>query len=281
MPIWPAGATPRSWVSSKSVVAAHPLRERLLWQLMLALYRSGRQAEALAAYRAARTLLSEELGLEPSEELRQLEQAILRHDPGLDPVGATPPAAPRRSIARSCSYLGAIDSLDRLMRLARPLAASDRPHELIIASVVERGKLGGATAAARRPERGVARGRPRGPDRRLRFLERPLATSFGSPPSRTWTCCSWRPPTRLSSGEAGAVLEEAPCDVALLVRAGDSLGPGPVVLPFGAAWHDWAALELGAWVARATGAPLRLMGAAAERAVRTAAAPVACSPTPR
>ena len=50
-------------------------------------------------------------------------------------------------------------------------------------------------------------------------------------------------------GEAGKVLEEAPCDVALLVRSGDSLRPGPVVLPFGAAWHDWAALELGAWVA--------------------------------
>src|SRR4029453_16806132 len=57
-------------------------------------------------------------------------------------------------------------------------------------------------------------------------------------------------------GGAGIVLEEAPCDVALVVPAGDSLRPGPVVLPFGAAWHDWAALELGAWVARATCAPL-------------------------
>ena len=65
-------------------------------------------------------------------------------------------------------------------------------------------------------------------------------------------------------GEAGTVLDDGPCDVALLVRAGDSLRSGPVVVPFGAAWHDWAALELGAWVARATGAPLRLMGAATE-----------------
>ena len=50
----------------------------------------------------------------------------------------------------------------------------------------------------------------------------------------------------------------------MLVAAGGPLGDGPVVVPFGAAWHDWAALELGAWVARATGAPLRLIGAAAD-----------------
>ena len=50
----------------------------------------------------------------------------------------------------------------------------------------------------------------------------------------------------------------------MLVSAGESLAPGPVVVPFGAAWHDWAALELGAWVARATDRPLRLIGAAGE-----------------
>jgi hypothetical protein len=62
----------------------------------------------------------------------------------------------------------------------------------------------------------------------------------------------------------GAVVERAPCDVAMLVRAGESLQPGPVVVPFGAAWHDWAALELGAWVARAADRPLRLIGAAGD-----------------
>ena len=78
----------------ESLVAQHPLWERLRSQLMLALYRSGRQADALAAYRKARRELSEGLGLEPGEELRALEQAILRHDPSLDlPDGA----APRRS----------------------------------------------------------------------------------------------------------------------------------------------------------------------------------------
>lgn len=58
----------------------NPLRERLRGQLMLALYRTGRQAEALEAYREARRMLKDELGLEPSRELQQLEQAILRQD---------------------------------------------------------------------------------------------------------------------------------------------------------------------------------------------------------
>jgi YVTN family beta-propeller protein len=65
----------------ESLVTAHPLRERLRGQLMLALYRCGRQAEALAAYREARRLLVEELGLEPSQALQSLEKAILEQDP--------------------------------------------------------------------------------------------------------------------------------------------------------------------------------------------------------
>ncbi len=68
----------------ESLVAEHPLRERLRSQLMLALYRSGRQAEALEAYRRARETLVEELGIEPSPELQRLEHSILRHDPELD-----------------------------------------------------------------------------------------------------------------------------------------------------------------------------------------------------
>jgi predicted ATPase/DNA-binding SARP family transcriptional activator len=64
----------------QTLVAQHPLRERLWRQLVLALYRCERQADALATYRRARDLLAGELGLEPSEELRRLEQAVLRQD---------------------------------------------------------------------------------------------------------------------------------------------------------------------------------------------------------
>jgi DNA-binding SARP family transcriptional activator len=68
----------------ETLVGEHPLRERLRGQLMLALYRSGRQAEALAAYRAARATLVGEIGIEPSVELQRLEQAILTQDPVLE-----------------------------------------------------------------------------------------------------------------------------------------------------------------------------------------------------
>ncbi len=67
----------------EALVREYPLRERLRAQLMLALYRSGRQAEALAAYQRARTALVEELGIEPSQDLRAVHQAILRQDPAL------------------------------------------------------------------------------------------------------------------------------------------------------------------------------------------------------
>jgi DNA-binding SARP family transcriptional activator len=69
----------------QGLVVDHPLREQLRELLMLALYRAGRQADALAAYQQGRAVLVEELGLDPSASLKSLEQAILRHDPSLDP----------------------------------------------------------------------------------------------------------------------------------------------------------------------------------------------------
>ena len=74
------------------LVGRHPHREGLRAQLMLALYRSGRQAEALAAYRDARRSLVETLGIEPTLALRQLERAILDQDPALELVTAGPAA---------------------------------------------------------------------------------------------------------------------------------------------------------------------------------------------
>jgi DNA-binding SARP family transcriptional activator/DNA-binding beta-propeller fold protein YncE len=86
----------------EQAVVSNPLRELLRGQLMLALYRSGRQAAALDRYREGRRLLVEELGIEPGPELRALEASILRHDSSLDvpaPIpsrAGTPQAAPAR-----------------------------------------------------------------------------------------------------------------------------------------------------------------------------------------
>ena len=80
-------------VELESLLAEHPLRERPRCQLMLALYRSGRQAEALQTYQEGRRALAEELGLEPSESMRRLERSILDHDPAL--ASPKPPARPR------------------------------------------------------------------------------------------------------------------------------------------------------------------------------------------
>src|SRR3954463_7972675 len=76
----------------EALTAEHPYRERFHGQLMRALYRAGRQADALEAYRRARHNLVEDLGLEPSRELQRLEAAILAQDPSLDAPAAQPPA---------------------------------------------------------------------------------------------------------------------------------------------------------------------------------------------
>ena len=235
----------------EALIAAHPLRERLCGQLMLALYRCARQAEALAAYRRVQRELADALGLEPSEELRRLEQAILRQDPALD-LGPRALAAPAPSVLLAP---GRPAGLDALLALAEPLAAS---HELIVACVVAPDALASTTAALA--------------ERRAELVARGLAVraaAFSSPAQDADLA-------RLAAHErvallltdalpaaATGLLEQVPCDVGLLVAAGGPPRSGPVVVAFGGGWHDWSALALGAWCARAAGAPLRLVGAVA------------------
>ena len=92
-------------IELERLVAEQPFRERLRTQLMLALYRSGRQTDALAVYQRARRTLVDELGIEPSESLRQLERAILAHDPALN-VPQAGPMSPRRAPTPPTPLLG-------------------------------------------------------------------------------------------------------------------------------------------------------------------------------
>src|SRR5690349_2344754 len=101
----------------EELVEEHPLRERFRAQLMRALYRAGRQAEALHAFQEAREVLTEELGLEPGEELRVLQQAILRQDPSLGPSdqATSDPAADRRTVTvLVCDLVGSNELAARL-----------------------------------------------------------------------------------------------------------------------------------------------------------------------
>jgi YVTN family beta-propeller protein len=94
----------------EALVAERPYRERPRAQLMLALYRSGRQADALRAYQTARRTLDDDLGLEPGPELRELEAAILRHDDGLSLNGsaATAAADPTRRFSKQRALVAAV-----------------------------------------------------------------------------------------------------------------------------------------------------------------------------
>jgi DNA-binding SARP family transcriptional activator len=105
----------------EELVRASPLRERRWAQLILATYRSGRQGDSLRAYQRCRTVLADELGIEPGPELRRLESAVLGQDPSLDVAqGKRPPAAP---------YPPARPSQTRTARLAftSPRLTGSRP----------------------------------------------------------------------------------------------------------------------------------------------------------
>jgi len=116
----------------QALVDAHPLRERLYQQLMIALYRCGRQVEALAVYRSARRTLVQELGIEPSPGLRRVERSILEHDVSLEPPAravepqAITPAGAWRSLSAAAT------------RRARLVAAAGVSLAVLLALLVSR-----------------------------------------------------------------------------------------------------------------------------------------------
>ena len=237
----------------EGLVREHPLRERLRGQLMLALYRAGRQADALEAYRRARSTLVDELGIEPSRELHELEQAILRQDPALSP--GRPAAA---SVARRVVLVCALDPawMDSLLALAEPLAATSDREVLLLVVAPDEG-LSEATRLAHDRAREVA-----GRGGAIR------AAAFTSPEPGEDVLKVLREhdvDLVLVDAPLDAVLEGAPCDVGVLFGRDEPPAiteERPVLVPFGGAEHEWAAVEVGAWLARANGAKLRLAGAA-------------------
>jgi DNA-binding SARP family transcriptional activator len=122
----------------EALVARHPLRESLHSQLILALYRCGRQADALAAYERFRRGLDDELGIEPSACLRALQHRILNQDPGLDLAG--PPAGDARPArGPATGFVGRADELAQLER-AFDAAASGEAGTVLVSGPAGIGK---------------------------------------------------------------------------------------------------------------------------------------------
>jgi DNA-binding SARP family transcriptional activator len=250
----------------EALVAEHPLRERLRRYLMTALYRSGRQAEALDAYQDARRALVDELGIEPSGALQERERAILRQDPTLDGE-TTAPVAVQEIVERSILVAIMHEArVDALLAVAEPLARHP-PRVMILARLVSDAAALGPASAWLEERRSALEAR--GVVARTAAF---TSTVPGEELARLATeldvdlLLADAPDELLAEGapdeQLAAVLAEAPCDVALLVPR-DALPEGPVLVPFGGAEHDWAAVELGAWVARADHTTLLLAGAAA------------------
>jgi DNA-binding SARP family transcriptional activator len=235
----------------QELAAKYPLRERLRALLMLALYRDGRQADALETYRDAREQLVDELGIEPGPALRELQRAILEQQPSLNLT------TPDRSILVAPQDAG---RLEGLLSLAEPLAR--RPaREVIVARLIPTGDDVARAAAVLN-------------EHRQRLLGQGVAartvTFTSSEPGDDLVRLAFEqdvdlllidgdPDLRANPG-LDVVLARAPCDVAVHIGREGSPREGPVLVLFGGAAHDWTAVELAAWIAAATGTLLWLAG---------------------
>jgi DNA-binding SARP family transcriptional activator len=227
----------------EQLAAANPLRERPVELLMLALYRSGRQAEALAAYRALRTLLADELGLEPGPGVKRLETAILQQDASL--------ARSRTSDERPV-VVGV--GLGRTPSSTLAALAVDGDYDTILVQLVE--------AQADVTEAAVALRALREPRARTAaFVATDWAVDivhFSRVHDATLVIVDVR--EQLTEALPTQLLESATADVALVFRGDNMVDGGIVYVPFGGGEHDWSALELAAAIGRAHGYELRLVG---------------------
>lgn len=252
----------------EQMIRERPLRERPRGQLMLALYRADRQAEALEVYQETRRTLVDELGIEPSPALQRLERAILVQDASLElPASRAEAPAPAGPGERSILTVPRSDAgTEALLAFAAPLARSQAGREVIAVRLVEPGDatlLAAATAALQ--EQRVALEADGVSARVAAFTSRdPARDVVRLATQQDVDLLLVDVPGGQLPDELHAVLQDAPCTVGLLAlrAARRADGGGPVLVAFGGADHDWAALELAAWIAGAIGTGLRLVGSA-------------------
>jgi len=252
----------------EALVHEHRYREPLRGRLMLALYGSGRQAEALEVYRETRRLLVDELGLEPGPALQALEQAILRGDPSLVARESPEVGGPRqRAIV---VVAGEADPLESLVAVAEPLA-KEPPRELILIRLLaDDVALASASSELADVRAGLADRNVSARVAAFTTSERGLDASLLASEYEPDLLLLPAPRDLLESPELASdlrvALESAPCDVAILYGAIDAARVGPVATPFSGIDNDWSAIELAAWLARSLETTLRLLGTGADPA---------------
>ncbi len=258
----------------RSLVAENAHRERLWGQLMVALYRAGRQGEALDAYRAGRRALLDQLGIEPTPALQGLQAAILRQDAGLEAPEVRRPEAAERDRRTLAAIALQEHELAPLAEASRALAAGSTPVSVVMARVVtlapgDSGLDTDLAAAARATDAAAQPLTAAGIEARSACFRtsRPaadiarLATTTDAQLLLFEATAGLGDDVRLPQTAVDAVAAAA-CDAAFAVGWDDAPGEGDVVVPFFGSEHDWAALELAGRICESAAAPLRLVGAA-------------------